>query len=178
MQAQFIHDGAVIDYTPTVDISAGDIIVVGTLVGVTRLDLPAGVNGSLWLTGVYDIAKATEAFGQGDMVYWNRTLGRAQSVATGNIPLGQAVTASSETDTTVRVRLQQTSGSLDEDEPQQELPRVELINDRSCGTASGSIGPVIYDSADHYTANTYATLAATLNRLITILADAGVLTYE
>ena len=35
-QAQFIHDGDEIDYTPGADVSAGDVVVQGDLVGVTK----------------------------------------------------------------------------------------------------------------------------------------------
>ena len=38
-KAQFIHDGEVIDYTPTADVAAGNVVVLGDLVGVTKRDI-------------------------------------------------------------------------------------------------------------------------------------------
>jgi len=43
--ATFIHDGNAIDYTPGSDVSAGDVVVQGELVGVTKRDIPANTLG-------------------------------------------------------------------------------------------------------------------------------------
>ena len=50
--ARFIQTGDAVDYTPGADVSAGDVVVQGDLVGVAKLDIAAGKAGSLALTGV------------------------------------------------------------------------------------------------------------------------------
>ncbi len=35
MQAQFVHDGKAVDFTPTVDVAVGSIVIQGDLVGIT-----------------------------------------------------------------------------------------------------------------------------------------------
>jgi len=45
--AQFIHDGKSIDYTPTADVAAGDVVVQNDLLGVAKLDIAANALGAL-----------------------------------------------------------------------------------------------------------------------------------
>ena len=107
-QAVFAHEGAAIDFTPGTDVSAGDVIVQGDLVGVARLDIKAGVLGTLAVTGVFDFAKATNvAYTVGQILYWDDTNNIVTTTATGNKLVGKAVRAAATTDPTVRVRMSQ-----------------------------------------------------------------------
>jgi predicted RecA/RadA family phage recombinase len=109
-QAVFVHEGQTIDYTPTADIAAGEVVVQGDLVGVARLDIPAGNRGALAVEGVFDFAKATgtgTAIAVGAIVYWNDAANQATTSATGNKQLGKCVQAAGNNDATVRVRLSQ-----------------------------------------------------------------------
>ena len=54
MPVIFVHEGAAIDYTPVVAVPAGTVVVQGDLVGVTRLDIPAGRLGALAVEGVFE----------------------------------------------------------------------------------------------------------------------------
>lgn len=110
--ARFIHDGNGIDYTPNTDLPAGSVVVQNDLVGITKRDIAAGQLGTLELTGVFDLPKATgtgEAIAAGAKVYWDA----ANSVATtdadegANKYLGKTVAAAGDDDATVRVRLEQ-----------------------------------------------------------------------
>ena len=76
MKARYYQRGESIDYTPEADVSAGDVIRLGKLVGVAKLDIKAGELGALALTGVYEIAKdsATE-FTAGELVAYDGTAG-------------------------------------------------------------------------------------------------------
>ena len=105
MQARFIHDGKAVDFFPETDIPAGTVIVEGDLVGVTKLDIPAGRLGALHVVGVYDVAKNDAAISLGAKVYWNNTAKQAVTTATGNKQLGIAVQAAAAEDTVVRVRI-------------------------------------------------------------------------
>jgi len=111
-QAVFAHEGAAIDYTPGADVSAGDVIVQGDLVGVARLDIKAGVLGALAVTGVFDFAKATgvgTAIAAGVEVYWEVADAEAKtdSETGANKLIGKTIAAAGDNDAEVRVRMSQ-----------------------------------------------------------------------
>ncbi len=109
--AIFIHDGNSIDYTPGADVSAGDVVVQGELVGVAKLDIAANALGALAVTGVFDLPKASGDGGiaAGAEVYWDEAeqVAKTDAEAGANKKLGKAITVAGDTDTTVRVRLSQ-----------------------------------------------------------------------
>lgn len=114
-QAQFVHDGDAIDYTPSSAIDAGEIIVQNDLVGIAKLDIPADELGALAVTGIYDVPRgAATAFNPGDEIYWDddgtsEAGGTGAAVATsdgGNNPfMGYAVLASPDTAASPTVRI-------------------------------------------------------------------------
>ena len=109
--ATFIHDGNAIDYTPGADVSAGDVVVQGELVGVAKVGIAANALGALAVTGVYDVPKASGDGGitAGAEVYWDEAeaVAKTDAESGANKNLGKAVAAAGDTDTTVRVRLSQ-----------------------------------------------------------------------
>jgi predicted RecA/RadA family phage recombinase len=105
MLARFIHEGKSIDFFPDTITPAGSVIVLGSLVGVTKLDLPAGQMGAVHVVGVYDIVKSNVAIPLGSKVYWDTTAKQAVLTSTGNPLLGVAVAAAAADETLVRVRL-------------------------------------------------------------------------
>lgn len=107
-QSAFVCDGLNIDYTPTVAVAAGDVIVLGDLVGVAGRPLATNEPGALAVTGVFDFAKATNvAYTVGTILYWDDTNNIVTTTATGNKQLGKSVRAAATTDPTVRVRMTQ-----------------------------------------------------------------------
>ena len=111
-QADFVHRGDAIDYTPGADVAAGEVVVQSDLIGITKLDIAANELGALAVTGVFDVAKeggVGVTFAVGDKVYWDD--GNDFAVATdgagANKLLGKAVAAAADADTSVRVRLSQ-----------------------------------------------------------------------
>ena len=57
MKARYVQRGESIDFTPTADVAAGDVVKVGDLVGVAKLDIRSGELGALALVGVYEAMK-------------------------------------------------------------------------------------------------------------------------
>ncbi len=96
--AVFVQQGEQIDYTPSADVAAGDVVVQGDLVGVARTPIPAGTPGSL----------ATE-FAAGAKVYWDAAnkLAVTTDGAGANKLVGKAVRAAGAGATVIRVRLSQ-----------------------------------------------------------------------
>jgi predicted RecA/RadA family phage recombinase len=111
-QAQFIHDGDAIDYTPGADVAAGDVVVLSDLAGVTKREIKANTLGALAVTGVFDFAKEAAGgvtFSTGDLAYWDDTNDVAVTTdgAGANKLLGKAVADAADADAIVRVRLSQ-----------------------------------------------------------------------
>lgn len=110
MNARFIHDGDAVDYTPTEDTPAGTIVIQGDLVGVAKVDIPANTLGALAVTGVFAMAKESDAvLDAGTKVYGLTQDGTVTSDggAQGVNYLGKTVEAAGDGTTSVRVRLEQ-----------------------------------------------------------------------
>ena len=105
MQARFIHDGKSVDFFPTSDIPAGTVVILGSLVGITKLDVKSNTLGAVAVVGVYDVEKTNVAVPLGSKVYWDATAKKANLTATGTTLLGVAVLEATVDDTVVRVRL-------------------------------------------------------------------------
>lgn len=116
-QAIVVKDNEIADYTPGADVTAGDVTIQSTLVGIPSSDIADSELGSLTLTGQFDVVKITGAISVGVAVYWDATgdplggtagTGAATTTAAGNTYFGQSVLAAAETDTTVRLILRST----------------------------------------------------------------------
>ncbi len=108
MIARFIHRGEMIDYTPSVTVRAGDVVVLNDLIGVANLDIPAGRLGALTIVGIFDFPKDVGyTFYQGRRIFWDAANGKVAHDDGGGIYpfLGKVVRLAVNTDTTVRVRL-------------------------------------------------------------------------
>ena len=57
--ARYIQNGESIDYTPTADVAAGQVVVQVALVGVTKKPIPANTLAVLAVEGIFDFPKAT-----------------------------------------------------------------------------------------------------------------------
>ncbi len=108
MKARYIQRGESIDYTPEADVAAGDIVKVGALTGVAKLDIKAGELGALALVGVYEIATGGAAVAAGSKVHIVPATGTVCAEgAAGAVALGYAVSSAAASDATVAVRLEQ-----------------------------------------------------------------------
>ena len=106
--AIFLGEGRAIDYTPSADVAAGDVVVQGDLVGVARSPIPANTAGSLAIVGFFDMPKATgtsSGIAVGTKVYWDSTNKVVTATASTNKYLGKTAKAAVDADATVRVRL-------------------------------------------------------------------------
>ena len=83
MLARFVQKGESIDYRPDTPVAAGDVVVQDNLVGIARLDIPAGTLGSLAVVGVFDVEKDSSAVAAGNAVYWNAEAKKATTAKTG-----------------------------------------------------------------------------------------------
>lgn len=105
MKARFVQEGNCIDYTPESPVDAGDVVVIGTLVGVANHSIPAGVSGAVALEGVFEVGKDAAAITAGAAVYWKSDPGVATATSEGNVAMGRAVAGAGAEDAVVRVKL-------------------------------------------------------------------------
>lgn len=106
--ATFVHDGDAIDYTPSSAVAAGDVVVIGELIGVAKHPIAANTRGALAVVGVFDFPKAgSTVFAAGDKAFWDATGGRAVTTDGNgaNKLLGKVTAAAGNGPTLVRVRL-------------------------------------------------------------------------
>lgn len=111
MSARFIQPGRTIDYTPSAAVKAGDVVIIGELVGIASRDIEAGMLGAIDLEGVFEFPKDAKAISAGAKVYWSGTA--ATSAAndgntgspTAYTQIGHAVAAALAGDGVVRVKI-------------------------------------------------------------------------
>lgn len=60
-----------IDYTPAAAVTAGDVVVLGGIVGIAANDIAASTKGALEIEGVFKVPKTTAAWVVGLPVHWN-----------------------------------------------------------------------------------------------------------
>ena len=90
MKAVFVQRGESVDFTPSRDVAAGEVLVFGGLPGVVKTAVKAGSLGSLALTGVYDVEKDGLAVAAGDRLFWDDTRKLATPAAADGVFLGLA----------------------------------------------------------------------------------------
>jgi len=76
---------------PIGDVDSGDLVIIGSLIGIAGHDAAAGELVPLWTDGIYSLPKAApQAWGVGDLVYWDAGAGKATTTAQGNTLIGVA----------------------------------------------------------------------------------------
>lgn len=110
MQGEFRHKGDSVDYTPASLVSAGDVIVQNSLVGVAKLGIAANALGALAVKGVFDFTKTAggaTAIDAGEKVYWDDVGNVVTTTASGNTYLGKCVIDADDDAVLARCRLEQ-----------------------------------------------------------------------
>lgn len=70
-QARFKRAPGAINHTPSSAVSAGDVVIQGTMFGAATQDIAADALGALQVEGVMDIVKITGTIAVGVAVYWD-----------------------------------------------------------------------------------------------------------
>lgn len=98
-----IQDGEFLEYSNSGSaISAGSVVVVGERIGIAVTDIAATTGvGTLQMDKVHELAKTTsQAWVQGDKLFYDASTSKLTTVATGNVPAGFAFEAAGSSDTT------------------------------------------------------------------------------
>ena len=98
--------GSALDYTPSADKAAGDIVVVGDLVGQVPTDLKANELGALRITGVISgPKKAADDAPMGTPIHWDESESEFTITSSGNKQAGYAAADAGASTTTIKVVL-------------------------------------------------------------------------
>jgi predicted RecA/RadA family phage recombinase len=102
--ADYVQKGDMLDYTPAAAVAAGEVVVLGVLVGVAPRPIAANSLGSVAVEGVYALPVATGSTGaQGSAINWYAASGVAD--ATTGVAAGVLAKARLAADATVHVLL-------------------------------------------------------------------------
>lgn len=104
----YIQPGNTITLTAPYAVTSGAGLLVGSVFGIASGTAANGESIEASLTGVFDIAKVgSQAWAQGDKIYWDNTARNATKTATGNTAIAVAIeaVAGGAADTIGRVRL-------------------------------------------------------------------------
>lgn len=167
MLARFVQKGESIDYRPDTPVAAGDVVVQDNLVGIARLDIPAGTLGSLAVVGVFDVEKDNSAVAAGNAVYWNAEAKKATTAKTGNQYLGKAILDADASGETVRVLLNAVSDFV---ASIASAAAIADLMDNSGGTASDTV-PV----SDAGSRDAVASLTGKVNAILSALRAANII---
>jgi len=172
MKAIFWQEGGSVDYTPGSAVSAGDVIVQGTMVAVAKVDIAANTLGALATRGIFKAQKAAVAFsGGGVAVYWDADgnpvggtagTGAATTTRTGNIFMGFAVAAAADTDERVITDVRSVESAIAETLGLADLSDVGAL-DYTAGRILVADGDSYEDQAVSGDATLAGTGAVTLN---------------
>jgi predicted RecA/RadA family phage recombinase len=110
LESQLVQaEPCTLDYTPTVNVTAGQVIQVpGSRAGIPASDIAANQLGAVTVAGIFRVAKSTAtAFLKGGRVYWNHAANNAtfKPVNGRDFYVGTAIADAAQTDTTVLVSL-------------------------------------------------------------------------
>ena len=105
--AKYVQRGEALDFTNSTEnkINAGDVVVLGTRIGVAGSDIAAGAVGAVHVIGVFEFPKATGAITLGAAVYWDDTNKKITTTSTSNTLAGFAVAAAASGDETALVKI-------------------------------------------------------------------------
>lgn len=112
MTAKYWQKGEVLDYKASAAVKNGEVVSLGTRIGVAGEDIAAGETGHLHVVGVFEMEKAAGDMTMGAAVYYDEAAKKITTVAsTGessgkvNIPAGYAAAPADSADETALVKL-------------------------------------------------------------------------
>lgn len=108
MARNMIQDGKVMSLAAGAAVNSGDLVVVNQMFGVANYSINAAGNVECTMGGVFDLPKvnaASTSAAAGANIHWDATNAKTTISATSNLKIGVAAVTSTNTATTVRVRL-------------------------------------------------------------------------
>ena len=107
-KAVYIQRGESLDYKNGTEaaIAAGDIVMLGSVLGVAATDIPVGMVGAVYVEGVFRLPKTSEnAVTIGTHVYYDGTGITEEDDDGGNKAVGYAAADATAADTEIAVKI-------------------------------------------------------------------------
>lgn len=102
----YLGDGDTITIIAPSPVTSGQPLLVGAMFGICLASAAAGQPVTLWLKGVYQLAKnASEVWAQGVALFWDNTDAIATTASGGNTRIGIAAAAAANPSNVGGVRL-------------------------------------------------------------------------
>ena len=102
----FVQRGDTLDVTAAAAVASGDVVVIGSIIGVSNVDAEIGDSFALEVVGVFTLPKTSAlAISVGDVLYYDAANKVVNKTASGNTKIGVAVTAAANPSPSVNVRL-------------------------------------------------------------------------
>jgi len=91
----YVQEGKTITVTAPAAVTSGQLVVVGSIVGVAGFDAALGADVEVVTQGVFELPKiATDVINQGDKLYWDSGQAKLTKTAgTGSKPMVGVATA-------------------------------------------------------------------------------------
>ena len=106
MATNYVQEGKTVTLTAPYTVAPGEGALVGTIFGVALLDVTSAAAGQFATYGIWDLKATTaDTFAQGAVVYWDNDAKECTSTSSSNKLIGVAMAAKTNSQTTVRVRL-------------------------------------------------------------------------
>jgi predicted RecA/RadA family phage recombinase len=137
----YVQNGMTIDVISPYAVTSGGGCKVGNRFGVASSTVAISLPVALAVYGVFDLAKDTSTFLDGDRVYWNDTTKLATSVQGNNLRIG--IAALSNPDTTVSLG----GASGDATVRAAILPFASIESNSAAGLSSLSLAHAVYNFA-------------------------------
>lgn len=103
-QATFVKEGQNIDFVLTANVAVGDVVVIGSKIGIALTAGSTGDTIAVKTNGVWTMAAVTgTAFSVGDTLYWDDTANNLTKTSTSNTLVGVALEAKESAGTTAKV---------------------------------------------------------------------------
>ena len=102
----FVQRGDTLDVTAAAAVASGDVVVIGSIIGVSNVDAEIGDSFALDVVGVFTLPKTSAlAISVGDVLYYDAANKVVNKTASGTTKIGVAVTAAANPSPSVNVRL-------------------------------------------------------------------------
>ncbi len=102
--ASSVSDGKYIDHTPGSAVAAGEVVVIGSIVGVATRPIASGELGAVAIEGVFTFSKDSSDISAGDAVNYFAGDDEVTTASTG-VAAGYAIADAGTSATTVNVKL-------------------------------------------------------------------------
>lgn len=101
----YIQQGDIMPFTAAAAVTSGDLVKVGSVIGVSVTTVAQGDTGAAQIVGVFEVGKEAVAIDQGDALYYKSATGKVTTASTGNTFAGYAFASAAAGDSTVHIKI-------------------------------------------------------------------------